>query len=92
MNVERKGIVSKVVCHIAGKKVDGVQQCTRCLRIMVDSRHSGISRWLDFSWPEGSSVWRHNGIWYSYTTYFIGNPEIVDCIPMEDAFEEEVLI
>ena len=71
--------MTKRIRHVAGPYTDGVQQCTRCLRILLDNR-GGMSR--DGSPPpkyaEGA-VLVHGGGCMS-----LGDrSEAVDCDPME---------
>ena len=62
--------------HIAGPHEDGVQQCTRCLKIIHDKRDESRSS----GWPAGRIIiedclgWRID---------MLQSPEAIDCLPME---------
>ncbi len=69
----------KAVSHIAGKYSDGVQQCSRCLKILVDDRGSESSdcQWTAF--PEG--VLSERPGWP--ICFSVGvDPNAVECKPM----------
>lgn len=64
--------------HIAGPYEDGVQQCTRCLKIIIDQRKDLWPSDYPFGgFRKGKPVCNRGAAW------FLDDYLAIDCLPME---------
>ena len=81
--------MNEPIRHIAGPYEDGVQQCVRCLRILVDNRlylHSGYEDSLRLGFREGVPLcfdYDNNKCWHEDTYDSCDPIQAVNCTPME---------
>ena len=80
--------MSNPIRHIAGPYEDGVQQCVRCLKILIDSRMYFYGGTEGETLPregfrKGVPISFDNEKWWYEDTYCSRNPIQADnCVPM----------
>ena len=85
--------MNEPIRHIAGPYEDGVQQCVRCLKILIDNRKTrltfrgGSQDALRDGFREGVPLcfdYENAKCWYEYTYDSTDLVQAVNCEPMED--------